>query len=220
MSQLTFARATRSRLACVLAFTAISLTLTGAAAQASPATGLAAPHPPAAVHVHDSTSEWVFTTDPASGISVKLPGQPTINTTAFTADGKSFPVRMYTRKLSKINGGIIFSVLDAPAGVTRPGPAELDTAMDGFVQGVTSKTGGKGEITSSRHFDLDGHPAADGRFAFTTDKGTADVGVIRLVCQDNHLVMIATLGAADKENTMTRIHQKVLGTLQLSGSPQ
>jgi hypothetical protein len=205
------ARTARSRLAWALAFTAISLAVTGAAAPASPATALTAPHAAITLHAQDPSSGWVTTTDPASSISVKLPGQPTVNKTTTTVEGKSIPIRTYVRKLSRSNGVVIFRIADAATG-----PADLDAAM----QSAASSTGSNATVTSNRHFDLDGHPALDGRFTATTGKGTPVVGFVRCVSGDDHFVVIVTGGAVAQEDTLARVHQQVLDTLQLSEPPQ
>ncbi|HET9256080.1 MAG TPA: hypothetical protein VFO16_12875 [Pseudonocardiaceae bacterium] len=157
------------------------------------------------------------TTDPDSGISVTLPGQPTIIKNTGTVDGKSIPTRTYARKFTKPNGAAAFVVMDVPAGA---GPLDYDEVMKGFIQGFASASGTKASMTSTRRFDLDGHPAADGRFTFTADKGDSGVGFIRIVSDGNHVVMIETTGEARKEPTLTRIHQKMVNTLELSGSHQ
>jgi hypothetical protein len=193
----------RSRFACVLALTAISLTATGAAASASPATALSAPY---AVTLHaDPASGWVTTTDAPSGISVTLPGKPAVKKSTQDINGKPASMRVYTRKLSETKGVVRFVVLDSASNA-----ADLDAAM----QSLTSTAGTNGTVISSRHFDLDGHPALDGRFKSTINSAPA-VGLARFVSAQDHFVGVATIGVADGENTLTRVHKQVLDTLNL-----
>jgi hypothetical protein len=201
------AMAVRSRLAWALALTAISLAVTGAAAPASPATALTAPYTLTTLRAEGPPSGWVTTTDPTSGISVMLPGQPTINqTTTIAADGKSIQIRAYACNLSGSNGVVVFVIADGASGT-----ADLDAAM----QSITSTSGSNGTVTSSRHFVLDGHPALDGRFTVTI-RDIPAVGLARFVSDSDHLVGIATSGPVTEEDTLARLHQQVLHTLRLS----
>jgi hypothetical protein len=66
------------------------------------------------------TSQWVTTTDPASGISVMLPGQPTVHKTTSTTDGKLITIRTYVQKLTDSHGAIVFMVMDGATGCGCP----------------------------------------------------------------------------------------------------
>jgi hypothetical protein len=111
----------------------------------------------------------VTTTDPASGINVMLPGQPTLHKTTRTTNGKPTTTRTYVQKLTDSRGAVVFMVKDGAAGV------DLDAAL----RGMTSTVGANGTVTSSRHVVLDGHPTLDGRFAFT-HKNTPAVGLANI----------------------------------------
>ncbi|HET9254343.1 MAG TPA: hypothetical protein VFO16_03950 [Pseudonocardiaceae bacterium] len=194
----------------MLAFTAISLAaLTGAVAPASAAAARTAPHALTTLLAEDSPSQWVSTTDPDSGISVMLPGQPTLHKTTITINGKPIATRAYVRKLTGSHGVIVFMVMDGAAGV------DLDAVM----QGMTSTVGTNGTVTSSRHFVLDGRPALDGRSTFTL-KNTPAVGLARFVSDGDRVVGIGTIGPVAEENTLTQVHQQALGTLQLPERPR
>lgn len=193
------------RLVRVLALTAITLALAGAAAPASPATALTPPTAFTTIPVEDPTpSGWATTTDPVSGISVMLPGQPTVvKTTTTDADGKTLPLRQYRLELNQGSRAVFFQVIDAPF-------RKVD--LDKGLRGISTEL--KGTVTSSRHFVLDGHPALDGRYTATVE-GTPAVGLVRLVVDSGYLVGIMTLGTVAEERAMTQFHQQVLGTLRL-----
>jgi hypothetical protein len=65
-------------------------------------------------------SQWVTTTDPASGISVMLPGQPTVHKTTSTTNGKPITIRTYVQKLTDSHGAIVFMVMDGATGCGCP----------------------------------------------------------------------------------------------------
>jgi hypothetical protein len=195
--------AVRLRLARGLALTVISLAVTGAA-PASLATVLTPPTAFITVRAEDPPSGWVTTTDP-SGISVMLPGQPTVkNTTTTDADGKTLPLRQYSLLLSGGNRVVTFQVIDAFFRTV-----DFDKALQAMASAQP-----KGTVTSSRHFVLDGHPADDGRVTAIIE-GTPAVYLVRLVADSGYLVGIMTLGAAPQESALTPFHQQVLGTLHL-----
>ena len=159
------------------ALTLITISLAVAAAPASTASALT---PPTAVITAraDPPSWWLPTTDPASGISVMLPGQPTVkNTTTKAADGSTLPLRQY---LVQLNGGsraVLFEVIDGPFR-----PIDFDRGLQAVAspQAMTNATMTNGTVTNSRHFVLDGRPADDGRITAAIE-GTPAVILVRLV---------------------------------------
>jgi hypothetical protein len=53
----------------------------------------------------------VTTTDPVSGISVMLPGQPTVeNTTGKATDGETLPLRQYLLELDQGSRAVLFQI--------------------------------------------------------------------------------------------------------------
>lgn len=195
----------RLRLAGALVLTAISLAITGATVPANTATALT----PSAVSIiaqaDDPQSGWVTTTDPASGISVMLPGQPTVkNTTTTDADGNTVPLRQYMLELNEGSRAVLFQVIDVPF-------RHVD--FDKSLQAVASSEP-NGTVTDSRHFVLDGLPADDGRITATIE-GTPAVYLVRLVVDKGYLVAIATLGRITEEKALISFHQQILGTLHL-----
>ncbi|MBV9139610.1 MAG: hypothetical protein JO115_01585 [Pseudonocardiales bacterium] len=203
--------AVRLRLAGALVLTALSVALTGAAVPAN-ANTTTAPTPPAAsiTAQADPPSGWVTTTDPVSGISVMLPGQPTVkNTTTTDANGETLPLRQYLLEFDGGNRAVLFQVIDATFR-----QVDFDKALQGAASAQSDGTVTDGTVTNSRHFVLDGRPAADGRITATV-AGTPAVYLVRLVADNGYLVGIITLGKATEEDALMSFHQQVLGTLRL-----
>lgn len=198
--------AVRLRLAGALVFTAISLAITGAAVPANTATVLT----PLAASITaraDPPSEWVTITDPLSGISVMLPGQPTVkNTTTTSAVGETLPLRQYILELNEGSRVVLFQVVDAPFR-----QVDFDRGLQAQ---ATASSQSNGTVTDSRHFVLDGRPADDGRITATVE-GTPAVLLIRLVADKGYLVEVMTLGRITEEKALMSFHQQVLGTLHL-----
>jgi ABC-type transport system substrate-binding protein len=194
-----------------LALITISLAVTAAAAPASTAAALT-PATTVITARADSPTGWVPITDPASGISVMLPDQPTVkNTTTTAADGGTLPLRQY---LVQLNGGdraVLFQVIDAPFRQIDFG--KLTRALASF-QATTNGAVTNATVTNSRDFVLDGRPANDARITATIE-GTPAVMLVRLVADDGYIVGIMTLGRATEENALISLQQQVLGTLHL-----
>ncbi|MGH3718276.1 MAG: hypothetical protein ACRDRI_05415 [Pseudonocardiaceae bacterium] len=192
------------RLARALALTAISLAVTGAAAPAGAATVLKPSHALITTRV-DAPSGWMTTTDPVSGISVMLPGQPTVkNTTTTSANGDTLPLRQYILELNGGSRTVVFQVIDAPFR-----PIDFDKGLQ-----LVASTQGNGMVTTSRHFTLDGHPADDSRITGIIE-GTPAVSLVRFVADSGYLVAILTVGRSTEESGLIPLHQEVLGTLHL-----
>jgi hypothetical protein len=199
-------RAIVSRLGWAVALATLSAAVTGVAASASPATALRAPHAAMALRAEGAPSGWVTTTDPVSGISVMLPGRPTVKNTTATIVGKSITSRTYSQEHSGAKGVIVFKVADVASGAD-----DLDAAIQGT---ASTPEWSNGTVTSSRHFVLDGHPALDGRFTATINNRPI-IGLVRFVSGSDYSVGILTVGVVTDENTLAQSHQQVLGTLQL-----
>jgi hypothetical protein len=203
--------AVRLRLAGAGALTVLSVALTGAAVPANATTATALTPPAASTTASaEPPSGWVTTTDPASGISVMLPGQPTVkNTTTTAADGVTVPLRQY---ILELNGGsrvVLFQVIDATFR-----QIDFDKALQGAASSQPDGTVTDGTVTDSRHFVLDGRPADDGRITATV-AGTPAVYLVRLVADKGYLAGIITLGRVTEENALMSFHHQVLGTLRL-----
>jgi hypothetical protein len=182
------------------------LAATGTVASASPPSALASTSAVATVHAEGAVSgDGVTTTDTPSGISVMLPGQPTVKkTTTAAADGTDLPLRQYLLALNGGNEAVLSEVGDA---------AFRTFHADKGLQGVFSRWPG-GTITSSRHLDINGHPAIDGRLTATMN-GTPAVCLIRIVSDNGYVVRVFTLGRVTEENDLTALHQQVIDTLRL-----
>lgn len=203
--------AVRLRLAGALALTALSVALTGAAVPATANTATALTPPAASITAQaDPPSGWVATTDPVSGISVMLPGQPTVkNTTTTAANGDILPLHQY---ILELNGGsrvVLFQVIDAPFR-----QIDFDRGLQKLASSQSNGTVTNGTVTDSRHFVLDGRPADDGRITATV-AGTPAVLLVRVVADNGYLVGIFTLGRITEENALMSFHQQLLGTLHL-----
>jgi hypothetical protein len=196
------------RLACTLSATVIAAALSGCAIWAGP---LLPTHPSTPTNNTVSAGStlldgWTLTTDPPTGVSVRLPTQPQVqNTTTTTEGGDTLPLRDYTLNLSDGRGTIEFTVADAPDRI-------LD--LDKGLQAVVAGAGSGGILTSSRHFDVDGHPAVDARYTTNVD-GSPYVAFARLVADRGHIIIINTTGPFTQENSLNGTHQQILGTLHL-----
>jgi hypothetical protein len=149
---------------------------------------------------------WMLTTDPSTGVSVRLPAQPQVeNTTTNIDSGETLPLRQYSLNLSDGRGQALFEVVDAPDRI-------LD--LDKGLQAVAAATGTGGTVTSSRHLDVDGHPALDARYTTVID-GSTYVFFIRVVGDRGHIILVEAGGPVAQENSLSGTHQQVLSTLHL-----
>jgi hypothetical protein len=155
-------------------------------------------------------SDWVLTTDPPTGISIRLPVKATVEnstTTAHGAEGPSLPYRRYTAVFDGGEKVVFFGVVDLPSAQGR-------SFLDENLKSTVAATGSGGTVTSSKHLTVDGHPALDARFTTTLD-GEKAVFFLRFVIDGTHLVIVETGGPVAAESDLTEKHQQALSTLHL-----
>jgi hypothetical protein len=149
---------------------------------------------------------WVLTTDPPSGLSIRLPRQPSVHhNTGTDSAGQPVAVRQYLVTLSDGRSVALFQV----AGALHR-TMDLDKALRLVVAG----TGIGGTVTSSRRLTVEGHPAVEARYT-TTINGSPHVVFARFIGDRGYLVLVETNGPLAQENALKEAQQQILSTLHL-----
>jgi hypothetical protein len=160
-------------------------------------------------HHHHGTAtsgvKWVETTDAASGITFKLPGNPKMREVPKEEAG-DFPARVYAVPTS--DGFMYFLVMD----VHGAGPAQLEDAAEGTRQGMADEWGGA-SVTSQKHNTVDGHPALDVRLSST--KGDHKFATTRSVLNDDHIVQVVTVGSQANEKSVIEAQEQAVAGLRI-----
>ncbi|MFF3088392.1 hypothetical protein ACFVRB_25615 [Streptomyces nojiriensis] len=207
-------RSRTRRLALLSASTALVTAglLPSATAFAAPAHAVAVAAAPTPTPTPTSTSTrpaqgMVKTTDPPSGITAELPGKAKVRMGAIPMEDGSVDARVYG--VETPDGGTGFAVYDMP-GDRIP----LEDALKGFVDayGLT----GNGTLTSDnvRKTTVDGRPALDASLSGEDADGAA-VGSIRIISDDDHLVMALTLGPEENEKDLKQTQQQLVASLRI-----
>lgn len=204
-----------SRFQRLAVLTASTTVITGGALLPSTAFAAPAPQSTSVVSVTDadgadSSADWKVTTDTASGVKVKLPGQPGIK--EFTEEKDGTDSRIY---MVPTDYGIVgLTVFDSPSG-TEELPWDMKGTLHDFLVGANEDVHSPDDKIRSTNVRED--TTADGRHALEADldseKGNA--GQIRLVDLGDHLVMTITLGSKDAKDTMKADHDRLVDSIQL-----
>ncbi|MFG2977331.1 hypothetical protein ACGFYY_30630 [Streptomyces sp. NPDC048331] len=158
-----------------------------------------------------SAAESVTTTDPASGITAELPGEAKVRTASLPLGDKPVDARVYMAEVP--DGATGFAVYDMPGDRFTQ-----EDQLKGFVEAFSLV--GLGTMTSHdvHKTTVDGRPVLDARL---TGKGGDEpaVGFIRLVSDDDHVVMAMTFGAEANEKDLAQTHQQLVDSLEIPSSP-
>ncbi|MFE9481144.1 hypothetical protein ACFYNM_21380 [Streptomyces spororaveus] len=155
----------------------------------------------------ESARDSVKTTDPPTGITAELAGPAKVRTGSLPLDGKPVKTRVYLAEVPAGASG--FSVYDMP-GDRYP----LDEQLQGFVDAFSLV--GLGTVTSHdvRKSTVDGRPVLDARLSGKNgDEST--VGFIRLISDDDHLVLAMTLGLEADKKELNGMHQQLIDSLKI-----
>ncbi|MFG2992718.1 hypothetical protein ACGFZK_26060 [Streptomyces sp. NPDC048257] len=165
------------------------------------------PIPTPAPTATKATEDWVRATDAPTGITAELPGKAELRKGSVPIEGKDVAARAYGVDVP--DAGIGFSVHDMP-GDQFP----LQDSLEGFLAAYNLANGDTLTSSDVRKTTVDGRPALDARLA---DKDDADrtVGSIRLISDDDHLVMAITLGSEAQEKELKRMHERLLSSLRI-----
>ncbi|MCX5305334.1 hypothetical protein OG304_18065 [Streptomyces sp. NBC_00160] len=149
----------------------------------------------------------VKTTDPPSGISAELPGKAKVRSGSIPLDGKTVGARMYG--VETPGGATGFAVYDVP-GDRLP----LEDALKGFVNAYGLMGGGTLTSENVRKTTVDGHPAL---YATLTGVDGTEVlaGSIRLISDDDHVIMALTFVPEENEKNLNAMHKQLLDSLQI-----
>ncbi|MCM9080258.1 MULTISPECIES: hypothetical protein [Streptomyces] len=149
----------------------------------------------------------VKTTDPPSGISAELPGKAKVRSGSIPLDGKTVGARVYG--VETPGGATGFAVYDVP-GDRLP----LEDALKGFVNAYGLMGGGTLTSENVRKTTVDGHPALDA--TLTGVDGTEVLaGSIRLISDDDHVIMALTFVPEENEKNLNAMHKQLLDSLQI-----
>ncbi|MGW6980349.1 hypothetical protein ACWGE1_13005 [Streptomyces sp. NPDC054932] len=183
--------------------------LPSAATATAVATGAAAPTPTPtpATSAPPTAEDWVKNTDAPSGISADLPGTAEVRKSSVLVDGRTVDVRAHV--LDTPTGGTGFVVHDLP-GNLHP----LEDNLTSFVNAYNRL--GQGVMTTSRirRTTVDGRPALDAHVSGKEGPDLA-VGSIRIVSDDDHLVMVMTYGPVENEKDLKEMHERVVDSLRI-----
>ncbi|MFG2488792.1 hypothetical protein ACGFSI_39370 [Streptomyces virginiae] len=154
-----------------------------------------------------STAESVKTTDPPSGITAELPGKAKVRAGTIPMEGGSIDARVYG--LDTPDGATGFGVYDMPGD-----RLSLEDALMGFVDAYSLMGGGTLTSSNAHKTTVDGRPALDATLT-GKDGDESTVGSIRLISDDDHLVMAVTIGPEENEKALDAMHQQLLDSLQI-----
>ncbi|MGW7368520.1 hypothetical protein ACWGI8_35135 [Streptomyces sp. NPDC054841] len=121
------------------------------------------------------------------------------------AGGPPAPGRLYSANTPEAYTA--FTVTDAPA----TSQTSLEKDLESFVGGWNSEPGPTLTVISSQKTTVDGRPALDARLS--TNQG--DVGVIRFISDDKHVVTAMTMGPEANEKTVNEMHQQLLNSIHI-----
>ncbi|MGW7366998.1 hypothetical protein ACWGI8_27090 [Streptomyces sp. NPDC054841] len=159
---------------------------------------------PAAHDIALPTVEWVNTTDPATGITFKLPGKATVESHPETAT--NYPSRSYA--VDTADGSYGLTVSDLPENTS----IDLEAGLQGLIEHTNKEAGATLTSTDIQKTTVDGHPTLDARLV-TKDGELA--GSIRLIDAGTHVVQLFTLGPAANEAAVSQMHQQILPSIQI-----
>ncbi|MGW2563147.1 hypothetical protein ACWCXB_28710 [Streptomyces sp. NPDC001514] len=179
-----------------------------------PTSAFAAPAPPSAGigtmmvaeqgdHGQADATEWVKTTDSPSGITFKLPGQPTVE--KFAEDATAYAGRTYSVTTADVSTSI--TVNDGPSS-SEDLDRQLQFSLD--VDNADLKA------TDIQKTTVDGRPVLDARVTDPTDASW--VGFIRIIGGDTHVVKVITEASAADEQAVSQTHQKARDSVRIPGS--
>lgn len=148
----------------------------------------------------------VKTTDPPAASRPNSPGRPR-SAPAPSLDGKTVGARVYG--VETPGGATGFAVYDVP-GDRLP----LEDALKGFVNAYGLMGGGTLTSENVRKTTVDGHPALDA--TLTGVDGTEVLaGSIRLISDDDHVIMALTFVPEENEKNLNAMHKQLLDSLQI-----
>ncbi|WP_327263107.1 hypothetical protein OG444_17690 [Streptomyces sp. NBC_01232] len=208
-------RSRTRRLALLCASTALVTAglLPSAGASAAPAPACAAarhglalaPPPPT-----EPAGNWVKTTDPPSGITTNLPGTARVHRSSVPVGDETVDFRAYGVEVPQ-DGAAGFTVHDMPGDRFA-----LEDNLKGFLIAYNQPEDDDGTLTSSqvRRTTADGRPALDARLS-SSGGAAPEAGFIRIVSDDDHLVMAITIGPAENRKTVEEMHERLVSSLHV-----
>lgn len=177
---------------------------TTAAAVSAPA---ATPHLGTVIAV--PAVEWVKTTDPPSGITAELPGKARVEKDSVPVEGKRVEVRQY--RVETPDAGFAFTIHDMPGD-----QHSLEELLQAFLDSYNEAQAGEEPLTSSdsQKTTVDGHPALDARLS-TKEDDEPQVGFLRFIAGDDHLIQAMSFGSEANEKTVTEMHERFLDSMRI-----
>ncbi|MGW1895116.1 hypothetical protein ACWCP6_33480 [Streptomyces sp. NPDC002004] len=169
-----------------------------------PVTMMIADHHGDRHHGSADATQWAETTDPPSGITIRLPGKPVVS--QFTKPTDGMTGRLYMVKTDDAVVG--FAVFEVPG--TRK---NLDQGLHGFLDGYNQDSSPSGRLksTESHEATVDGRHALDAQLR--ADDGT--IGSARFIDDGDHFIQTVTIGTQEKEKPMAAVHQQLLDSLHM-----
>jgi hypothetical protein len=168
------------------------------------------PDPPA-------PDEWVATTDPATGVSFSLPGQPVVESRPANAEGTSAAATMYRVEVVP-DFGLSVSFAEAPAAdYSAEG---LDSVADSIVAGLKSAGATDVDIKGRQHSTVAGHPALDFQLAFTAKNGTSNIWFARFIGNGTRAIQLQSIAFVQPDDTesvkvIEKYHQQLIATVRI-----
>jgi hypothetical protein len=160
--------------------------------------------------VADPAENWVEITDEPTGITFRLPAEPTVEDISERgADGETYTGRSYSVETSDGSAAIAFNVYDV-----RGAQVDLDLA----IEEVCKKYEDLSDATATSAVEettVDGHPAREARLSSQTDVGSASVAA-----DGAHLVGFMSLGPVGEEAAMAELHQQVSDSVSIPSSEE
>lgn len=162
--------------------------------------------------VADPAENWVEITDEPTGITFRLPAEPTVQeVTEPYVDGGTYTGRQYSVETNDGSAAIVFTVYDVPGTEEN-----LDMGIKQICKNYEDLSD-PAAATSSQETEVDGRPAREAHLSSQTDVGAASL----IAADDAHIVEFLSLGPATEEQAMAEIHQQISDSVSIpsSGSP-
>jgi hypothetical protein len=157
----------------------------------------------------DPAENWVEITDAPTGITFRLPAEPTVeNVSEPGRDGRTITGRQYSVETVDGSAAIVFTVYDAP-GTTEN--------LDNGIKEICKNYKELSDATATSTIDetqVDGHPAREAHLSSKTDVGAASV----VAADDAHIVEFASLGPVAEEQAMAELHQQISDSVSIPSS--
>lgn len=154
---------------------------------------------------NDSTpaaDEWVPFTDPATGVTVDLPGEPETTEQSVPVPGTA-GATVYLHIVEKRNAAWGLGVYALPND-----EFDLDLALQGGVEGM------RGTLVSSSPVTFSGYPGVDAEVTFTED-GQDGIGFMRILMLEGEqtAVLLQSLGLASERDMLVETFDQLTASL-------